>query len=268
MLNTSYMIKLSIILFAISVLFQPKLSYSARTVHRFVQHRQSKSAHGAQQAHRVVHYRDHPRFGLQVPVIPNNHYIARINGEKHYYHDGLYYKKLANNYVIVPPPIGAVVPAIPEEFKPVVINGETYHMHNGIYYLYTSGGYQVVLPPVVINGVTYYVHDGTYYVDNSGDYQVVPPPIGAVVATIPQDFQPVVINGETYYSHNGIYYLNTSGGYQVVPQPAEVVPSAAGDVNQTATDVQPSSKAAIPEAASLPSISETNKGTETMTNKE
>ncbi len=65
----------------------------------------------------------------------------------------------------------------------------------------------------------YYYYDGLYYSLAGSDYVIVNPPAGAVVNTIPEDFNPVTINGVTYYADNGIYYIQTSGGFKVVPSP-------------------------------------------------
>ncbi len=79
---------------------------------------------------------------------------------------------------------------------------------------------------VWVGGVGYYYYDGLYYSYVNGDYVIVSPPVGAVVATIPPDFQPVVINGATYYVNNGTYYVQTPSGYQVVSQPVQAAPVA------------------------------------------
>ncbi len=72
----------------------------------------------------------------------------------------------------------------------------------------------------------YYYYDGLYYSRVGPDYVLVAPPIGAVVTTIPSEFQPAYINGVTYYVDNGTYYVYTPRGYQVVPQPVAPVGSA------------------------------------------
>jgi hypothetical protein len=86
-------------------------------------------------------------------------------------------------------------------------------------------------------GMRYYYYDGLYYSYVGGDYVLVAPPAGAVVRTIPSDFQPVVINGATYYVNNGTYYLYTSHGYQVVAAPVMVVQPAPVVVAQPVTTV-------------------------------
>ena len=65
----------------------------------------------------------------------------------------------------------------------------------------------------------YYYYDGLYYSLAGSEYVIVNPPAGAVVNTIPEDFNPVTINGVTYYADSGIYYIQTTGGFKVVPSP-------------------------------------------------
>ena len=67
-----------------------------------------------------------------------------------YYRDGLYYRNLDGEYVIVEPPIGAVVRRIPVDYHAIVINGVTYYTDSGVYYVYTPSGYQVVPAPTYV----------------------------------------------------------------------------------------------------------------------
>ena len=76
---------------------------------------------------------------------------------------------------------------------------------------------------VWVGGARYYYYDGVYYNHVGGDYVIVAAPVGAVVTTVPSDFQPVRINGVTYYVDNGTYYLYTPHGYRVVAQPVTTV---------------------------------------------
>ena len=93
------------------------------------------------------HYHDHPRYGLQVPFIPDDCYAVRADRSRYYYYDGLYYSRRSVDYVLVAPPIGAIVRSVPPDYQAVVINGVTYYTDNGTYYIYTRNGYQVVLRP-------------------------------------------------------------------------------------------------------------------------
>jgi hypothetical protein len=98
------------------------------------------------------------------------------------------------------------------------------HPHYGWHFHHLPGGYFTIWA----GGVKYYYYDGLYYTYvGDGDYVLVNPPVGAVVTTIPSDFQPVIINGVTYYVNNGIYYVYTPHGYQIVANPVTVTPVSA-----------------------------------------
>ena len=62
--------------------------------------------------------------------------------------------------------------------------------------------------------VTYYYQDGVFYTtDDEGKYVVTAPPAGAVVESIPEDFEAVMLKGRMYYSvDNTIYRLTMVGG--------------------------------------------------------
>ena len=109
-----------------------------------------------------------------------------------------------------------------------------YHYHDrpsfGLHLSFVPEGAFIV----GVGGAKYYYYDGLYYSRMGGEYILIAPPIGAVVATIPPEYQPVVINGVTYYVDNGVYYVYTRYGYQVVPQPVMVVQAAPAVVTQPA----------------------------------
>jgi hypothetical protein len=101
-----------------------------------------------------------------------------------------------------------------------------YHYHDHPNWGYHSHFLPAGYFSLWIGGARYYYYDGLYYSYVGGDYVLVSPPVGAVVTSIPTDFQPVVINGVTYYADNGTYYVYSSSGYQVVNPPATVVQAA------------------------------------------
>ncbi|MEI6438410.1 MAG: DUF6515 family protein [Candidatus Omnitrophota bacterium] len=96
-------------------------------------------------------YHDRPSFGLRLTFAPpRDAFIVHVSNSRYYYYDGLYYNRLGNEYMLVPPPVGAVVAVIPSDFRPVAVNGVTYYTDNGTYYVYTRYGYQVVPPPFTV----------------------------------------------------------------------------------------------------------------------
>lgn len=56
-------------------------------------------------------------------------------------------------------------------------------------------------------GSTYYYQDGIFYtMDASGDYRVIVPPSGAMVETLPEDFEMVTLGGNEYYKVDDTIY--------------------------------------------------------------
>src|SRR5690606_32392198 len=99
-----------------------------------------------------------------------------------------------SQYVVVPPPMGAVIDTLPSSCT-AIYSGET----------------------------AYYDCGGAYYSQVSQGYQVVSPPIGATVNTLPNGAASETVNGVTYYSFGGAYYQPYySGGsviYKIVQKP-------------------------------------------------
>lgn len=105
---------------------------------------------GGHDNRRSYRYHDRPSFGLTLSFAPAHSYVVTQGRVRYYYYDGLYYSRTGSDYLLIPPPTGAVVSAIPVEYRPVVINGVTYYTDSGIYYVYTRGGYQVVPQPLTV----------------------------------------------------------------------------------------------------------------------
>ena len=61
---------------------------------------------------------------------------------------------------------------------------------------------------------TYYYQDGVFYsADQSGEYKVIVPPAGALVETLPEDYEMVTLNGEEYYKvDDTVYRVTVSEG--------------------------------------------------------
>jgi hypothetical protein len=61
---------------------------------------------------------------------------------------------------------------------------------------------------------SYFYQDGVFYSQAAdGQYYVIVPPAGALVETLPEDFDTVVLNGKEYYRvDNTIYQITVSEG--------------------------------------------------------
>jgi hypothetical protein len=59
-------------------------------------------------------------------------------------------------------------------------------------------------------GSTYYYQDGVFYaMDSDGQYKVIVPPAGALVETLPEDYDMVTLGGEEYYKVDDTVYRVT-----------------------------------------------------------
>ena len=72
-------------------------------------------------------------------------------------------------------------------------------------------------------GASYFYQDGVFYIQGTdGQYYVIVPPAGALVDTLPEDFEEVVLNGNNYYKvDNTIYQMTIVDGkpyFEVVGQ--------------------------------------------------
>ena len=69
--------------------------------------------------------------------------------EIYYYSNGAFYQKLnlLQQYIVVPPPIGAIVDTIPQGYQLMLIDGRTLYEDQGIYYRRVLEGYKVIFPP-------------------------------------------------------------------------------------------------------------------------
>lgn len=57
---------------------------------------------------------------------------------------------------------------------------------------------------------SYYYQDGVFYtMDANGEYKVILPPAGALVETLPEDYDMVTLNGEEYYKVDETVYKVT-----------------------------------------------------------
>ncbi len=85
--------------------------------------------------------------GHEVRDLPRGVFRLILGGLEFYYFEGLFYRTVADHYVVVPAPVGAVVTTIPPGCQPVIVEGTPYYLINGNTYVYTGVGYQVVPPP-------------------------------------------------------------------------------------------------------------------------
>ena len=88
--------------------------------------------------------------GHRVRNLPDDVSTVIIAGIEYYFWEGMFYRPIAGQYVVVPAPIGAVVTGIPPGGQVIVVDGVPYYNVNGVTYMNTPVGYQVVPPPTTV----------------------------------------------------------------------------------------------------------------------
>ncbi len=146
--------------------------------------------HVARRAH--IRYATLPRWGAAVTVVP----AGAIVINSYHFHNGVFYTKRNNGFVVVHPARGTRIRVLPVGYRTVILGPRTY------YYYY-----------------------GTFYskVVNAEEYEVVEAPEGAIVDALPDGYEVKTVNGNEYYILDGVYYgevdasdIDGGVGYKVV----------------------------------------------------
>lgn len=82
--------------------------------------------------------------GAVVHSIPANHMRVVHAGRVYYVHDGIYYAKRSNGFVVINPVAGIRLASLPRGYTTVIVNGETMYRYRDINYRRNNGVYIVV----------------------------------------------------------------------------------------------------------------------------
>jgi hypothetical protein len=113
--------------------------------------------------------------GYRITSLPSGYRSETIDGRNYYYHNGAYYKRNSNGYVVAEAPRqsryytdynrtrqpagpdgrttytsyqpGYTTRSLPTGYRSESISGRDYYYHNGAYYLQNSNGYTVTQAP-------------------------------------------------------------------------------------------------------------------------
>lgn len=100
--------------------------------------------------HHGAYTRHYEPCGREVRSLDRDVMRLFVGGMEYYFWEGMYYRRMADRYVVVQAPIGAVVTTIPPEAQIMVVDGVPYYSVNGVTYVSSGFGYQVVPPPRVV----------------------------------------------------------------------------------------------------------------------
>ena len=89
-------------------------------------------------------------IGASIASLPPSYTTVYVAGDPFYYDNGVYYAPApqGSDYVVVPPPAGAVVSELPASCTSVSAGDLTYRNCGGAYYLREGDGYKVVDAPI------------------------------------------------------------------------------------------------------------------------
>jgi hypothetical protein len=139
-----------------------------------------------------VRYVALPRWGSAVTVVP----AGAIVVSSYHFHNGVFYTKRNNGFVVVRPARGVRIHVLPVGYRTIIIGPKTYYYYYGTFY------------SKVVNG---------------DEYEVIDAPEGAVVDALPDGYEVKTVNGNEYYVLDGVYYgevdaadIDGGVGYKVV----------------------------------------------------
>ena len=145
-------------------------------------------------------------YGYRVRTLPINVVKHIFGGVTYYYYDNIWYRPYNGYYIISRPPFGVSLAAslIADAAWTAVKLSNTSTAANE---LRLSRSYAAA-------NSEYYYLDGVFYsMGTDGQYYVIVPPAGALVESLPEDFDTVILNGKEYFKvDNTVYQMTIAEG--------------------------------------------------------
>ena len=188
-------------------------------------------------------------FGYRVRVLPPHYRRITHWGIDYYFYEGIYYRPFGGVYVVCRPPFGTPLErAIDRAMFNLVRFSyycNTYRTYNTVFdnynviaqqnliiaqnnariaaqnasYALNSGralsAYELANKLGLVQSYAYansdyFYQDGVFYsVSASGTYTTIVPPAGALVSSLPDDYETIVLNGVEYYMVDNTVYRTT-----------------------------------------------------------
>ena len=188
-------------------------------------------------------------YGYRVHVLPPHYRRITHWGIDYYFYEGIYYRPFGGVYVICRPPFGTPLErAIDRALFNLVRFSyycNTYRTYNTVFdnynviaqqnliiaqnnariaaqnasYALNSGralsAYELANKLGLVQSYAYansdyFYQDGVFYsVSASGNYTTIVPPAGALVSSLPDDYETIVLNGVEYYMVDNTVYRTT-----------------------------------------------------------
>ncbi|MBR4826924.1 MAG: hypothetical protein IKZ91_03465, partial [Bacteroidales bacterium] len=194
------------------------------------------------------HHYGHHHYGHYIPTPVHHMELRRYWGRNYYYWDGIWYRYHLGRYWICRPPWGYVFSPLDDAIytactfayyfdrlnyydlvndnaRTIVQQNETIAANNaviasqneaiarGAALAQASGELAKSLGLVqsyADAGTEYFYNDGVFYVKGAdGQYSVIVPPAGALVDSLPDDYEIIELGGNTYYKVDDTVYRMT-----------------------------------------------------------
>lgn len=192
-------------------------------------------------------------FGFRVEVLPPRYRVVRYFGVDYYIYNDVYYRPYHGHYIVCRPPFGVTITAAVADMTFAAVNFAYYNnvyrtysaidannryidqqnriiaqnnatilaQNNAIAMNPTAAlsSYEIASRLGLVQSYAfadrnYFYQDGIFYIVNSnGQYQTIVPPAGALVQSLPEDYDIITLNGVQYYRvDDTVYRLTLVGG--------------------------------------------------------
>lgn len=192
-------------------------------------------------------------FGFRVEVLPPRYRVARYFGVDYYIYNDVYYRPYHGHYIVCRPPFGVTITAAVADMTFAAVNFAYYNnvyrtysaidannryidqqnriiaqnnatilaQNNAIAMNPTAAlsSYEIASRLGLVQSYAfadrnYFYQDGIFYIVNgNGQYQTIVPPAGALVQSLPEDYDIITLNGVQYYRvDDTVYRLTLVGG--------------------------------------------------------
>ena len=188
-------------------------------------------------------------FGYRIHVLPPHYRRITHWGIDYYFYEGIYYRPFGGVYIVCRPPFGTPLERAIDRalFNLVKFSYycNTYRTYNTVFdnynviaqqnliiaqnnariaaqnasYALNSGralsAYELANKLGLVQSYAYansdyFYQDGVFYsVSASGNYTTIVPPAGALVSSLPDDYETIVLNGVEYYMVDNTVYRTT-----------------------------------------------------------
>ena len=188
-------------------------------------------------------------YGYRVHSLPARYTIVRHWGLDYYLYNGIYYRYYGGYYHVCRPPYGTFIEravssiifnavrfayyyntyrtyntifdnyaTIAEQNRIIAENNARIAMQNSSYVMNSDralSSYELanrlgLVQSYAYADAEYYYQDGVFYILENGQYKVIVPPAGALVDSLPDDYDVIVLDGVEYYLVDQTVYRTTS----------------------------------------------------------